>query len=204
MQTPLRFYSMMAFPAIMALLWVGIWIGHKVKAVTTHSDVTDIRLHYLSDPKCGFWVAEAVGMYEPAQGLPSKIKIIKETEKMDGFSRHGTIIGCIAITFKNDTDNEPHQTVAWLRRMAVSKSYRRLGIGSALADAALEHCAQMNFRAIELVTTEHHVAARSLYATKGFELVETTRKTFCGGLIQFALHRLRLPAILVARSNLNA
>ena len=75
----------------------------------------------------------------------------------------------------------------------------------ALTDVALDHCARANFRAVELLTTEFHQAARSLYATKGFELIETTRKTYLGGLLSFSLYRLRVASIqLQTRCNLNA
>ena len=57
-----------------------------------------------------------------------------------------SIIGSIAVTVKKDSTNEPHQSVAWLRRMAVDKTYRKMGIGAALADTALEHCARSNYR----------------------------------------------------------
>ena len=53
------------------------------------------------------------------------------------------------------------------------------------------------------MTSEHHQAARSLYAIKGFELTETIEKNFLGGIVCFALYRLRMPCIMT-RSNLNA
>ena len=61
----------------------------------------------------------------------------------------------------------------------------------------------VDFRAVELLTTEHHQAARSLYAIKGFELIETIEKTYLGGIICFVLYRLRMPCI-VTRANLSA
>ncbi len=85
----------------------------------------------------------------------------------------------------------------------MTSKFRRKGIASALVDVALEHCARSNFRAVELFTSEHHWAARSLYAGKGFDLVETSRKLFIGGLLAVSLYRLRLPCV-VARSQLNA
>ena len=98
---------------------------------------------------------------------------------------------------------EPPASVAWLCRMAVAKKYRRKGIASALTTVALEHCARSNFRAVELFTSEYHWAARSLYASHGFDLIETSRKYFLGGILAVALYRLRLPCV-VARSHLNA
>ena len=63
--------------------------------------------------------------------------------------------------------------------------------------SALEHCSQANFRAVELLTTEHHQAARSLYASKGFELIETIRKPFVGGLFSLAIYRLRISVSII-------
>merc|ERR1712156_214694 len=203
--------SILAFPTIMLLLLIGIWLGHKIKAVTTHKDLNDIYGEYQSNSRCGFWVAELISG-DATQSRHCKNKQIDiiihndttmlEIERALEGPRTGgrSIIGSIAITVKQDITNEPEQSVAWLRRLAVDKTYRKMGIGSALTDAAIEHCAKSNFRAVELITTEHHQAARSLYAIKGFELIETTDKNFLGGLVRFTLYRLRLPCI-VTRSN---
>lgn len=208
--------SILAFPTVMLLLMIGIWVGHKVKALTTHKDLNDIQGEYQSNPRCGFWIAELIsGNDHLAHCKTKKIDIINlgecdtsmiEIERVLGGPRSGggcSIIGCIAVTVKQDTDHEPHQSVAWLRRLAVHKECRKMGIGAALTDTALEHCARSNYRAVELVTSEHHQAARSLYAIKGFEMIETIEKSFLGGVVRFALYRLRMPCIMT-RSNLNA
>lgn len=198
---------LLAFPIVLTLLFLSTWIGHLIKVVTTHHDLNNIPLEYTEKNKCGFWVAEVFGE------VSSKIEILQENqmslaevqrfEKVSGNNK-GKIIGTVAITIKNDPDlKEPPNSVAWLRRMSVTKSFRRRGIGSALTDVAMEHCSQSNFRAIELLTTEHHQAARSLYASKGFELIETIRKPFFGGLLCLVIYRLRIPCILT-RSHLNA
>lgn len=208
--------SILAFPTVMLLLLIGIWVGHKVKALTTHKDLNDIQGEYQSNPRCGFWVAELIsGNEHLAHSKTKKIDIINlgecdtsmiEIERVLGGPRSGggcSIIGCIAVTVKQDTDHEPHQSVAWLRRLAVHKECRKMGIGAALTDTALEHCARSNYRAVELVTSEHHQAARSLYAIKGFEMIESIEKSYLGGVVRFALYRLRMPCIMT-RSNLNA
>jgi ribosomal protein S18 acetylase RimI-like enzyme len=203
-------HSILAFPTVMLLLLIGIWVGHKVKVITTHKDLNDIQKEYQSNPRCGFWVAELIS--GDAQQMHCKTKQIdiislgdSDTSmiELERRTRGCSIIGSIAITVKQDSTNEPHQSVAWLRRMAVDKTYRKMGIGAALADTALEHCARSNYRAVELLTTEHHQAARSLYAIKGFELIETIEKTYLGGIICFVLYRLRMPCI-VTRANLSA
>ena len=76
---------------------------------------------------------------------------------------------------------EPPESVALLKRMAVSKKHQRRGIASAMMDTALDHCRAYKFRAIELITTEHHEAARNLYARKGFELIASYEKISSSG-----------------------
>ena len=190
--------SMMTFPVFFTTLYLVIWIGHKVKAVAMHTDLANIDQHYMSDSRCGFWVAQVT---DRGWTDPSTVASIP----LDASARvyEQTLVGTVAVAIKEDTPNEPPESVAWLRRMSVSKSFQRLGIGTTLADVALEHCARANFRAVELLTTEHHHQGRSLYVSKGFELMETQSKQYLGGLIHFALLRFRLPCTLM-RSSLNA
>ena len=46
---------------------------------------------------------------------------------------------------------------------------------------------------MELVTTEHHTAARNLYASRGFEFLSAHTKTYVAwGLLTLTLYRLRV------------
>ena len=47
----------MAIPITLVTLYIGIYIGHWVKAAKTHTDLLDIQGRYLEREKCGFWVA---------------------------------------------------------------------------------------------------------------------------------------------------
>ena len=116
-----------------------------------------------------------------------------------------TLIGTIALDIKDDPDKkEPPQSVAFMRRLAVSKAHQRKGVASALVGAALNHCIDQKFRAIELVTTEHHVAARSLYANHGFSLMNSAEKTYIlWGIISITMHRLRVACATIARLRQN-
>ena len=67
-------FSILAFPTVMLLLLIGIWIGHKVKVITTHKDLNDIQKEYQSNPRCGFWVAELIS--GDAQQMHCKTKQI--------------------------------------------------------------------------------------------------------------------------------
>jgi len=193
--------SLFAVPIVLLSMAVAIYMGHRIKIALTHADLNDVGQSYQSNPRCGFWVAEVVDKSLISSNGRPTISIENQSPRKGSSDE---IVGTVAITIKRDPDlREPPESIAWLRRMAVSPKYRRKGIGLALTDVALDHCAKANFRAIELFTTEYHQAARSLYASKGFELIETTRKSFLGGLLSFSLYRLRVPCIL-SRANLNA
>ena len=97
---------------------------------------------------------------------------------------------------------EPPESVALLKRMAVSKKHQRRGIASAMMDIALDHCRPFKYRAIELITTEHHEAARNLYARKGFELIASYDKNFVFGLVSITLYRLRRSCSHLLSSNM--
>ena len=53
----LIFCSLLAIPITLITLYIGIYIGHWVKAKKTHTDLLDIQAKYLERAKCGFWVA---------------------------------------------------------------------------------------------------------------------------------------------------
>ena len=66
----------------------------------------------------------------------------------------GIIVGTVAVIVKRDPDmREPPNSVAQIRRMAVSKLWQRRGIGEKLLDTAVLHCHRYRYRAIELITT---------------------------------------------------
>lgn len=121
-------YSLISIPIVLLLLAMSTWTGHRLKILLTHNDLNDIGQSYQSNAKCGFWVAEVLDK-NALISTPNKAKIVrKENEK----SRHDQgleIIGTIAVTIKEDPDlREPPESVAWLRRMAVSPKYHRKGL----------------------------------------------------------------------------
>ena len=110
---------------------------------------------------------------------------------------------CNLIQYCSDPDmKEPPESVALLKRMAVAKKHQRRGIASAMMDVALGHCRTFKFRAIELITTEHHEAARNLYSGKGFELIASYEKNFVIGLVSITLYRLRRACNLLLSNNM--
>ena len=57
-------------------------------------------------------------------------------------------------------------------------------------DVAVEHCKAQKFNMVELITSEHHEKARSLYYKKGFELIGSYQKRFVGGMIGLNMYKL--------------
>jgi ribosomal protein S18 acetylase RimI-like enzyme len=62
--------------------------------------------------------------------------------------------------------------------MAVAKQWRCSGIGSQLIDRITRFASIKGFASVELVTTECHAKARSLYEKKGFEVKQLYHKKF--------------------------
>ena len=117
-------HSLISIPIVLLLLAISTWLGHRLKIFLTHNDLIDIGQGYQSNPKCGFWVAEIVDK-DALISSPNKAKIVRK----EGNKSHGReIIGTIAVTIKEDADlREPPESVAWIRRMAVSPKYHRKG-----------------------------------------------------------------------------
>lgn len=202
--TPLH-YSLLSLPVTFLGLYFSIWVGHKLKACGTHGDIKNIKSVYMEDPRCGFWVAELISSEAAAKKTPkdTDYEFIREGDAVARKSdlSGGKIIGTIAICIKDDPDmKDPPGSVAWLRRMAVEKGHQRRGVGSALLEVALDHCGKSLFQAVELVTSEHHEKARSLYYKKGFELNASYKKMFLGGLV--GLNMFRLQKKIGSKSNI--
>lgn len=125
------------------------------------TDLEDVCSTYQTDPRTNFWVA------------------VDTNNRSDcGQSR---IVASIAITQRGN----PH--VAFLRRVAVDQSYRRLGIARKLVKCAMDFCVAKNYDAIELVTTEAQNPARRLYEEEGFVYVKTKYLYRCFAMHHFSL-----------------
>jgi len=160
-------YCPITFPGIVAFVYLTVWGAHKAKVWTTHGDLDNIENEYQSAERTGFWVAE-----EKASGM---------------------LVGAIAVIVKQDPDmREPPNSVAQIRRMAVSKGWQKRGIGQKLLDTAVSHCHHYRYRAIELITTECHIEARNLYLKRGFEILRSYSKEYLFGLISWQMYRYRI------------
>lgn len=190
-------FCLVGIPVAVLLIYFGVWSAHLFKAMELHQDLNNISQTYMSDPSCGFWVAEA---YEVSEASELDITINK-AKKIDydflreseldarGVNLNGlkkNIVGTVAVT------KSLHGGLkAWLRRMAVKKAYRRRGIASRLVDEVIQFCTDKCYEGIELVTTECHYQARELYFRKGFEAEHTYYKYYLN--VRQPMYQFHLP-----------
>jgi DNA-binding MarR family transcriptional regulator/N-acetylglutamate synthase-like GNAT family acetyltransferase len=74
-------------------------------------------------------------------------------------------------------------TVAQLRLLVLLPEARGLGLGGRLTDACIAFAREKGYRKLRLWTNGHLEAARAIYRSRGFALVEseTTRADYCPG-----------------------
>lgn len=171
-------------PVAFIIIYVVIWCAHMFKAMELHSDLNNIRNTYMSDPDCGFWVAEVYDVAEATEldrfmNKQKKVEYQFMTEELfkkkepDVKNLKCRIVGTVAITKSMQNPNN-----AWLRRMAVRKEYQRRGIAGNLLEEVINFCTERDYNGIELVTTECHHKARELYYKRGFEAEHTYFKSY--------------------------
>lgn len=144
---------------ILRSIVIFLWKGPAIV------DLQDVQNSYQSDPRTNFWVAVDEGQNSCRGNASSYI-----------------VIASIAITQKGKPN------VAFLRRVAVSQEYRRLGIARKLVKHAIHFCLVKNYDAVELVTTEAQNPARKLYEEEGFVYVKTTYLYKCFAMHLFSLN----------------
>lgn len=174
-------FCLLGIPVAIVLIYFGVWSAHAFKVMELNQELSNINQMYMSDPECGFWVAEAYELSE-ANELESKFKKVEydfmnekeldaRGDNLQGLRRN--IVGTVAIT------KSLHGGLkAWLRRMAVKKAYRRCGIATKLMDEVIQFCSDRCYEGIELITTECHYEAREMYYRKGFEAEHTYYKYY--------------------------
>jgi len=119
----------------------NIWSKFKIYCESAvKGDLADIEKHYGTKPSA-FWVAEI------ARG-----------------SAAGKIIGCVGL----DPSTQPNSTAAELRRMVVSPSYQRRGVGSILLANLITHAREGGLSTIVLSTSMFQKAAMQMYEHFGF------------------------------------
>ena len=125
---------------------------------STLNDIKDIAVSYFEHSGQHFWVAVCDGE------IAGTIAIVKKTTPLKGSPQD------LYETSHFEENIDDQFQVAWLRRMAVKRKFRGLGIARKLVREAISFCKQSNYNQIFLITTEVHDAARSLYSKLGFHL----------------------------------
>ncbi|CAG5127564.1 unnamed protein product [Candidula unifasciata] len=133
----------------------------------TLSDIKDIKTSYFTTPDHHFWVAVCQGE------IAGTVAVVRKVPQLHG-----------APCKKDPTSEDCSRgKIAWLRRMAVSKRFRGLGVAKQLVKTSLEFCQSRNYESVFLITTEVHHAARSLYSNMGFQLIACKPYRYLKGLL---------------------
>jgi len=62
----------------------------------------------------------------------------------------------------------------WVEDVVVDEAFRHRGVGRALVRAALERSREQGVDTLSLTSAAHRTAARALYRSEGFRVVDTT------------------------------
>ena len=128
-------------------------VEHQVRSYVDNSlkdDLADIPGSYLSHPRSNFWVADSGGAPALSADAPANM-----------------IVGIVGIQ-PRELEEE-----AELRRMSVSPSVRRQGIGRRLLETTEDFCREKGYRRICLSTVGILQPALAMYARYGYSTVKT-------------------------------
>lgn len=156
------------------------------------ADMQNVQRVYFESPDHYFWVAEMNGeivgtiavVDKQAGGsgsLESRSVIHTDTDKKVYQQRH-IASGDDVISIKT----------AWLRRMAVKRKYRGLGIAKQLVSTAIQFCRERDYHFIFLITTEIHQPARALYTSMGFRQRAFRPYKYMAGLVSVWTYELEM------------
>ena len=149
------------------------------------SDMKQVESSYFSCPGDHFWVAEVEGE------IVGTIAVVQKQEPELAADSSGdqtrtnsdSVQKRIRHTNSEDSRNRPTPRVAWLRRMAVKRSFRGHGIAKQLVRTVINFCRDHDYDVIFLITTEVHQPACALYSSMGFRQKAFKPCKHMGGLI---------------------
>ncbi|XP_018611570.1 N-acetyltransferase 8-like 2 [Scleropages formosus] len=149
-------------------LWVGLvffccyefYTGYVRERL--HTDMKDIQASFLADPDCCFWVAEAE--------VGGKCRILGMVAVVGG-KAGGHQQGEGATHNDGPSPGQEQERYGQIFRMTVSSSCRRSGLGTLLAQTAIQFCRDRKFSKIVLTTSSMQTAAIALYLHMGFKHV---------------------------------
>jgi GNAT superfamily N-acetyltransferase len=148
--------------------------AHTARAASNFA----IRPFKLND--VDFVIARQLALYDREYGFTSEIwrayltdgvrnfvnRFDSERDCMYILDNDGVPLGCIAITHVD-------QATAQLRFFFLEPEIRGLGAGRRLIDQAIDFCKDKKYRHVFLWTFSTLMAARHLYDSKGFQIMET-------------------------------
>lgn len=143
--------------ACLFVAWVGLvyYCSHALYADYVNgrlqADMLDIQKSYLSNPDNSFFVAET---------------------EVEGRTQY---MGMVAVA--GQTDPGSGERYGELFRMIVSSTSRRTGLGTRLAQTAIDFCKERGFSKVVLETSSTQMAAVALYEKLGFRLTRTHTTT---------------------------
>ncbi|MFT7811986.1 N-acetyltransferase 8-like [Arapaima gigas] len=156
--------------------WVGLvfyccynrFAGYVRERLRT--DMKDIQANFLSDPDSCFWVVEA-----QVDGKPRILGMVAVAGRNVGGQdqREGTTSGSSERPREAGGEQERYGEIF---RMIVLSSCRRTGLGTQLAQTAIQFCQDRKFSKIILHTTSVQTAAIALYLRLGFEYTPNCSK----------------------------
>ncbi|XP_059185894.1 probable N-acetyltransferase camello [Centropristis striata] len=144
-----------------AVVLPGAWVGliyyccYETYASSLRqklrTDMQDIPGNYLSRPDDNFWVAET-----EVDGRAQVMGMVAVVAKQSGKERYGE-----------------------MHKLIVSPSFRRVGLGSRLAQTVVDFCKERGFSKVVLDTSSTRTASVALYKKLGFNLVLSYTKKTC-------------------------
>jgi len=168
-----------SIPAALVVIYGMIYSGHLVKALELHSELRSLHASTQSNADSFLWVAEVHDNRDDSQHAWQHRKttytFITEKEmderaiNIDEYSSH-KVVGCCGVFRSNKC-----LTRAWLRLLMVEQQHRRRGIATQLLETAQEFAMGRNYKGMDLIVTDCHQKARTMFCKEGFEAVLNNR-----------------------------
>lgn len=185
-----------SFPLVALTLYVSIYIAHWHRITTRHSDLDQLETVYGEDERCGFWVAESWEANDVKNDDGVEVVGQEAIQKMEGKLRRGRLVGTVGLVVMEDRDKrEPPNSVGFLKRLSVLPGYRHLGVGQQLVTTAFRHAMDHKYRAVQLVATDCHYAARSFFDQQEWKMTRGYQKQYLAGIVRIGMCVYRKPCI---------
>ncbi|KAG8039753.1 hypothetical protein G9C98_000482 [Cotesia typhae] len=170
--------------------YLGTYLGFSMMTAEINQELSNISRLYMSNLFSCFWVAEAFQPYSMIRN-PADVNYTVMTEKefrdsnIDVSSQLKKIVGTIGLLKSYRSDKG-----AWIKRLCVTKNYRRKGVGSCLLNTAVQFAIDQGYSSVDLVFSEYSDGCRELCFKKGFELKQMYHKSIIGPIVNVLQYEL--------------